>query len=431
MHAGPQSTVDSKRPYGGLVVSTASRAPRAYQDAATYNQQLAQHQTYTAQQQAAQQAANAYRHPFAPADDGASAYNQQQQRAYQSAQAQQQQQLAQQQQQLQQQAQAHQRLSGGSASSGLLPSNYSVRNSTGAILPPPAAAHPSNPPSNAYFPSGGRNRANTIGQMDVVPPQLARIANLGVDNQPGGRNGTTPILQRADMEREWERRNAPGSAGKRVSVNQTWPQLEFLEGQAESIGWGPAGNARYGGGGSSSSQGGQPFPPPPISVIVDDGGGGGRSRQHLHHSRDHSMSRDVSMGPGDSSSSGRYDPSPPSASTSGIPQAPPQAYAGNSRYQGGYDAYDPYRDGLGTLIQPLIPTSQQQQRMSSSTSQQGYQMPNGGQQQRNPFAGAGGGGGASTSPNSPNAPSFGFGTSPQQMQALQKKKSAGMLEGWR
>ena len=50
---------DPKRPYGGLVPSQ-PKGQRAYQDAATYNQHLAQHQAYTAQAQAASQFAAAY-----------------------------------------------------------------------------------------------------------------------------------------------------------------------------------------------------------------------------------------------------------------------------------------------------------------------------------------------------------------------------------
>ncbi len=40
------------------------RGQRAYQDAATYNQHLAQHQAYTAQAQAASQQSSAYRNPY-------------------------------------------------------------------------------------------------------------------------------------------------------------------------------------------------------------------------------------------------------------------------------------------------------------------------------------------------------------------------------
>jgi dual specificity protein kinase YAK1 len=58
------TTPDPKRPFGGLVPSQ-PKGTRAYQDAASYNQHLAQHQAYTAQAQAASQAANnVFRNPY-------------------------------------------------------------------------------------------------------------------------------------------------------------------------------------------------------------------------------------------------------------------------------------------------------------------------------------------------------------------------------
>lgn len=57
-------TSDPKRPYGGLVPSQ-PKGTRAFQDAASYNQHLAQHQAFTAQAQAASQAANnVFRNPY-------------------------------------------------------------------------------------------------------------------------------------------------------------------------------------------------------------------------------------------------------------------------------------------------------------------------------------------------------------------------------
>ena len=44
----PITPTDPKRPYGGLVPSQ-PKGTRAFQDAASYNQHLAQHQAYTAQ----------------------------------------------------------------------------------------------------------------------------------------------------------------------------------------------------------------------------------------------------------------------------------------------------------------------------------------------------------------------------------------------
>ncbi|KAJ3498128.1 hypothetical protein NMY22_g19632 [Coprinellus aureogranulatus] len=57
----PAPPHDPKRPYGGLV-QTQSKGARAYPDAATYNQQLAQHQAYTAAQ--ASQSSAPVRNPY-------------------------------------------------------------------------------------------------------------------------------------------------------------------------------------------------------------------------------------------------------------------------------------------------------------------------------------------------------------------------------
>lgn len=60
----PSTATDPKRPFGGLVPSQ-PKGTRAFQDAASYNQHLAQHQAYTAQAQAASQAAsNVFRNPY-------------------------------------------------------------------------------------------------------------------------------------------------------------------------------------------------------------------------------------------------------------------------------------------------------------------------------------------------------------------------------
>ena len=72
------ATSDPKRPFGGLVPSQ-PKGTRAFQDAASYNQHLAQHQAYTAQAQAASQAANnVFRNPYIttqpPSQPSSSAY---------------------------------------------------------------------------------------------------------------------------------------------------------------------------------------------------------------------------------------------------------------------------------------------------------------------------------------------------------------------
>ena len=92
-----------------------------------------------------------------------------------------------------------------------------------------ATAHPPNPPSNAYHPSS-RVRSNTINNlsnMDAIPPALARLQHMNHD-VISGRNALTPVLNRDDAMREWERRQA----GKAAAAS-TYQPLEFLQQQAE------------------------------------------------------------------------------------------------------------------------------------------------------------------------------------------------------
>ena len=85
-----------------------------------------------------------------------------------------------------------------------------------------------NPPSNAYYPSS-RARANTINHMDRIPPALARLQHMSQD-VISGRNALTPVLNRDDPIKEWERRQS----GKAAAA-QPYPQLEFLQQQAELV----------------------------------------------------------------------------------------------------------------------------------------------------------------------------------------------------
>jgi dual specificity protein kinase YAK1 len=86
-----------------------------------------------------------------------------------------------------------------------------------------------NPPSNAYYPNS-RTRANTINHMDRIPPALARLQHMSQD-VIGGRNALTPVLNRDDAIKEWERRQS----GKAATA-QPYPQLEYLQQQAELVG---------------------------------------------------------------------------------------------------------------------------------------------------------------------------------------------------
>jgi dual specificity protein kinase YAK1 len=86
-----------------------------------------------------------------------------------------------------------------------------------------------NPPSNAYYPNS-RTRANTINHMDRIPPALARLQHMSQD-VISGRNALTPVLNRDDAIKEWERRQS----GK-AAAPQPYPQLEYLQQQAELVG---------------------------------------------------------------------------------------------------------------------------------------------------------------------------------------------------
>ncbi|TFY75898.1 hypothetical protein EWM64_g8114 [Hericium alpestre] len=230
------------------------KGTRAYQDAATYNQQLAQHQAYTAQAQAATQAANnAFRNPYmqtaAQPPSSAGPYASPPDSSHGSGSG----------------------ASGGYAGQGQYGAtgqtgpNHAYPNAGGNSSLGAGAQHLNpNPPSSSYFP-GSRVRANTINQMDNVPPALARLQHMNQDVITG-RNALTPVMNRdADPMKEWERRQS----GK-VAAAQPYPQLEFLQQQAEL--------AAVQGGLAAWSSGRYPPPSsglshqyhPPAAIVVDD-----------------------------------------------------------------------------------------------------------------------------------------------------------------
>jgi dual specificity protein kinase YAK1 len=65
--------------------------------------------------------------------------------------------------------------------------------------------------------------------MDRIPPALARLQHMSQD-VISGRNALTPVLNRDDAIKEWERRQS----GKAATA-QPYPQLEFLQQQAELV----------------------------------------------------------------------------------------------------------------------------------------------------------------------------------------------------
>ena len=302
---------DPKRPFGGLVPSQ-PKGTRAYQDAATYNHHLAQHQAYTAQAQS--QAANTFRNPYitpqssqhstpayATSSEGITP-------TYQSQPATQQQQ-SQHPQYVSNPPVPGQRGLAQQTSTGQLGTNVgSSQYTAGGSL---GTAHlTTNIPANPYIPNS-RTRANTINQMDAVPPALARLQQMNQD-VIAGRNTLTPILNRDDAMREWERRQA----GK-VAAAQPYPQLEYLQQQAEMASatgmssWTNS-HSRYPAAPSKLSQAYQP-------QTVDE--------ENNNNTRRDAIMSNVRAAARSDAPGGVY-------STSNIISSPPQAYTGNTATTG-------------------------------------------------------------------------------------------------
>ena len=355
MTPSPAASVgDPKRPYGGLLPSQ-PKGGRAYQDAASYNQQLAQHQAYTAQAQAASQAsATAMRNPYVtPATQ-----------TYNDANADY---VAQQQQQQHTMSSSHltqpssgTRALNHQASAGSLTLQYGNQGSSGLPVP---ATNP-NPPSSSYFPTS-RARANTINQMDVVPPALARLSQMGGADATGiGRNALTPVMQREDAMREWERRQS----GKAHPPAQTYPQLEYLQQQAElavssGLGWTQPGSSAH------------RYAPSNLSYQTQPAALGDQDRNTT-------TMRDAVMS--SVRSAARQDPSN-SLAQAGVISTPPQAYSNTStapgnRYASSYQAPSSYeasgfdgRTESSSLYMPVQPQQYQSYGNAAASPSHGTQ----------------------------------------------------------
>ena len=213
--------------------------------------------------------------------------------------------------------------------------------------------------------------------MDAaVPPQLARIASLGMEAAGIKRNTLTPILNREEAIREWERRRA-GNAPPPSS----YPQLEYLQQQAElaPANWsGPSTNhpRRYVPHQPSSLQ----FQSPPSAVVSD-------SSRHLLEKNTGPL-RDITLSTSRTTAAANsYEPN---SHHHPLPNAPPQVYtsssvpsrfvANTSTYSSpqaqnnALDSFD-HRDGMGTLYAPLqpnvLPSQTQQQLLPSSSNNNG------------------------------------------------------------
>ncbi|KAJ9476275.1 Dual specificity protein kinase YAK1 [Pseudozyma hubeiensis] len=217
----PKTSDASKHPYGGLVQqSSSSRASnKTFQDAAAYNQHLAQQQAYLSAA-ARQQAQPVLNNPYAR-EEAANAQAAAEAKAVAKAQAAQ---MAQMQQQQQQYNARH--------SMAVAPSNYYGGGDDGS----------------------GQRRADN--RLSMIPPQLAK---LGLDPSLAAGQNMAGLVNRDDPLREWERRQnglAPSSAAnmsssskKRQSAN--YQQLDLLQQQAE-MGGGWAGVGSGAGSGSAA-----------------------------------------------------------------------------------------------------------------------------------------------------------------------------------
>lgn len=345
--------MDPKRPYGGLVPSQ-PKGTRAYQDAASYNQHLAQHQAYTAQAQAATQAANnAFRNPYITAQGTTQGSQDASNAAYSSQQPPQQYVLSPETTD-DRDGLTYLSSAAGQLGAGASTQQYASHASGGGSNSLSVSSNmvPA-PPSNTYY-NNSRGRANTINQMDTVPPALARLQHMNQDVIAGGRNALTPVLNRDDAMREWERRQA----GKPPAV-QPYPQLEYLQQQAELAG---SGITNWAAQQSAAAASGRYQPSTKLShsyaptIVIDD------DRQTTAMSNVRNAARSDGIG----------------AYASAAITSPPQAYATNAttanRYVSNYPQQTPTspfdtldgRAGVGGMFVPMQPDQYQTYNAGSS-----------------------------------------------------------------
>lgn len=442
--------MDPNKPYGGLPPSQ-PQGTRAYRSAASYNQHLNQHQATTAAAAVVPASGNGaapYRNPYLPST------NQQQSQQPGS---------------LVTVAPVDGPLEGYTSS---VPSSAGTQPSYAPLSGPSQVAprlqhHHSQTGthSHSYYTSQGqgapssssynyqqqphgqssgqqsqhRVRANTTNHMDVVPPAIARIANMGVDHSGIGRNTLTPVLKRD--EREWVRQGQAGGPPQ-----TTYPQLEYLQQQAERMPntWGPRMYHSSGGGtkmalnvntggqsqqSHTTQQGVGQFQPPPTAIVVD-------SQERPVGLRDVMSSVRSAAGAGISSGGQSLDSSQVSSSISTPPLAYTSSTTSNAGHRYGasasnayqqspaaslaYDSYETRTSGgtpngtnsgadLSQMYTPLQP-HQYQHAYSSSTGQSNAMRSAPQGQQRQGTMGSGGsnvgigGGGAQVSAGSFYAP---------------------------
>ncbi|WWC91617.1 uncharacterized protein L201_006563 [Kwoniella dendrophila CBS 6074] len=417
----PAASPSSSKKYGGLVQSpTSNRTQRIYSDASSYNQQLAQHQSYTAQ---VHSAANAPKPgPFSPGYE----VQQTQQNYGHSHRVPSQQIPAQPQQHSQRQPSGQWQMPPPQASyqQQRVPS-LNASSSHNALRQPnnaPMVASTTNPPPNSYYPAT-RNRANTINQMDTIPPALARLVQYAAQDPSGVRNSLTPVMNRDDFISEWEKRQQLGGGHQKQSSLHvsSYPQLEYLQEQAELAAM------SAGGGGVGTSGGGNWLLPGGSyshSHQSHGGGGHGHTRNQLSLSgqqHNYQMQPHIGISPPSNSdyhhhstTRREYEPSPNSHSygnnrasysgsnsnstNTGLPTYPPPAATTSNN-----NTFDAFGDtssrgdashgggiGMGLMYTPLQPSYGSSSNTGSGSGSGNYV---GGHQARASYSGPYGGGG--------------------------------------
>lgn len=190
--AGQSNISDPNRhPFGGLPEAPTRSTGRTYQDAAAYSQHLAQQQAHNAAHQARQnQINNPYvREDVARAEADAQAGSHQAQLAATQAHAQ-----AQAQAQAQIQAQAHAQAQAAQLHGTAMSPQYGQSQVQGG--------HGS---TSAY--TQNRSRSNTLTRMEIIPPQMAK---MGLESS----HRMTPVMNRDESMREWERQQQAGASNQ-------------------------------------------------------------------------------------------------------------------------------------------------------------------------------------------------------------------------
>lgn len=404
----PHSGVDPVRPYGGLVPAP-TQGTRAYRNAASYNQHLNQHQTSAQVQAAATAAASSgngapYRNPYLPNANQPQAAAQSVPPStmqpvegtldgYQSS--------------VPTTAPPTQgsyaptapppvshnatRLQHHHSQTG--PHGHNTHYSSQSAAAPQSASYSYQQQQTVSQAQGQqhRGRAGTTNQMDIIPPAIARIANMGIDHSGIGRNALTPVLNRDDAIREWERRQTQPKG----AAPNPYPQLEYLQQQAERMPNTWSSRTYHGG---SNATGGKlslntsnqqsthqlpssQFQPPPTAIVVD-------SQERPVGLRDvmSSVRSAAAAGTGnqslDTSSLGSQVPSsistPPLAYSSSTNSASGHRYGSSTGYQPSstsslpYDSYDQRAGtagsgGSGDLSQLYTPLQPHQYQYSGGS----------------------------------------------------------------